>query len=149
MYNVHYSTQCNISFYLHCTYLHILVSMSCTRSYIISFLISSIYSSKVAQQRKQLIANSKYLGGDMEHTHLVKGLDYALLQKVKHYIRIILVSSIYQSFKCHTYCDKFNSILLCHTNCYLIKFILYCALILVRFEVKLQHKNTTTRRRKK
>ncbi|KOB69011.1 Red protein [Operophtera brumata] len=24
---------------------------------------------------------SKYLGGDMEHTHLVKGLDYALLQK--------------------------------------------------------------------
>jgi len=25
---------------------------------------------------------SKYLGGDMDHTHLVKGLDYALLQKV-------------------------------------------------------------------
>ncbi len=24
---------------------------------------------------------SKYLGGDMEHTHLVKGLDYALLNK--------------------------------------------------------------------
>jgi IK cytokine len=23
------------------------------------------------------------LGGDLEHTHLVKGLDYALLQKVK------------------------------------------------------------------
>jgi len=25
----------------------------------------------------------QYLGGDMEHTHLVKGLDYALLQKVR------------------------------------------------------------------
>ncbi|XP_024545885.1 suppressor of mec-8 and unc-52 protein homolog 2 [Selaginella moellendorffii] len=29
------------------------------------------------------IANSKYLGGDVEHTHLVKGLDYALLNKVR------------------------------------------------------------------
>ncbi len=26
---------------------------------------------------------SKFLGGDVEHTHLVKGLDYALLQKVR------------------------------------------------------------------
>ena len=26
---------------------------------------------------------SKFLGGDMEHTHLVKGLDYALLDKVR------------------------------------------------------------------
>lgn len=26
--------------------------------------------------------DSKFLGGDLEHTHLVKGLDYALLQKV-------------------------------------------------------------------
>ena len=25
---------------------------------------------------------SKYLGGDLEHTHLVKGLDYSLLNKV-------------------------------------------------------------------
>ena len=25
---------------------------------------------------------SKYLGGDIAHTHLVKGLDYALLQRV-------------------------------------------------------------------
>jgi IK cytokine len=32
--------------------------------------------------RKQEIENSKYLGGDMEHTHLVKGLDFALLNKV-------------------------------------------------------------------
>jgi IK cytokine len=29
------------------------------------------------------IEMSKYLGGDMSHTHLVKGLDYALLNKVK------------------------------------------------------------------
>lgn len=36
-----------------------------------------------AEKRKKLIEESKYLGGDMEHTHLVKGLDYALLQKVK------------------------------------------------------------------
>jgi hypothetical protein len=28
------------------------------------------------------VEDSKYLGGDLEHTHLVKGLDYALLQKV-------------------------------------------------------------------
>ncbi len=26
--------------------------------------------------------DSKYLGGDVAHTHLVKGLDFALLQKV-------------------------------------------------------------------
>lgn len=35
-----------------------------------------------AERRKQMIQESKFLGGDMEHTHLVKGLDYALLQKV-------------------------------------------------------------------
>ena len=28
------------------------------------------------------VENSKFLGGDLQHTHLVKGLDYALLQKV-------------------------------------------------------------------
>ena len=37
-----------------------------------------------AERRKQIIQESKYLGGDMEHTHLVKGLDYALLDKVSH-----------------------------------------------------------------
>lgn len=26
---------------------------------------------------------TKYLGGDVEHTHLVKGLDYALLVKIR------------------------------------------------------------------
>src|SRR5271163_923532 len=36
-----------------------------------------------AERRKKVIQESKYLGGDMEHTHLVKGLDYALLEKVK------------------------------------------------------------------
>lgn len=36
-----------------------------------------------AERRKQMIEESKFLGGDMAHTHLVKGLDYALLQKVK------------------------------------------------------------------
>ena len=28
------------------------------------------------------VEKSKYLGGDVEHTHLVKGLDFALLSKV-------------------------------------------------------------------
>ena len=35
-----------------------------------------------AERRRQAIQESKFLGGDMEHTHLVKGLDFALLQKV-------------------------------------------------------------------
>ncbi|KAA8578116.1 hypothetical protein FQN60_002477, partial [Etheostoma spectabile] len=36
-----------------------------------------------AEKRRQLIQESKFLGGDMEHTHLVKGLDFALLQKAQ------------------------------------------------------------------
>jgi IK cytokine len=32
---------------------------------------------------KVSISESKYLGGDMEHTHLVKGLDFALLEKIR------------------------------------------------------------------
>ncbi|KAI9497247.1 RED-like protein N-terminal region-domain-containing protein [Zychaea mexicana] len=32
---------------------------------------------------KQLYEQSKYLGGDVDHTHLVKGLDYSLLEKVR------------------------------------------------------------------
>lgn len=35
-----------------------------------------------------MIQESKFLGGDMEHTHLVKGLDYALLQKVRSEIQL-------------------------------------------------------------
>ncbi|XP_072976296.1 suppressor of mec-8 and unc-52 protein homolog 2 [Typha angustifolia] len=38
---------------------------------------------RLADAHKISIENSKYLGGDLEHTHLVKGLDYALLHKVK------------------------------------------------------------------
>ena len=33
--------------------------------------------------RSLTVEESKYLGGDMEHTHLVKGLDFALLAKVR------------------------------------------------------------------
>jgi IK cytokine len=32
---------------------------------------------------KLSMEESKFLGGDLEHTHLVRGLDYALLQKVR------------------------------------------------------------------
>lgn len=40
-----------------------------------------------AERRREMIQNSKFLGGDMEHTHLVKGLDFALLQKVRSEIK--------------------------------------------------------------
>jgi len=43
-----------------------------------------------AEKRRQLIQESKFLGGDMEHTHLVKGLDFALLQKVSTDITMLL-----------------------------------------------------------
>ncbi|KAK9072683.1 hypothetical protein SSX86_009118 [Deinandra increscens subsp. villosa] len=36
-----------------------------------------------AEAQRISIEKSKYLGGDVEHTHLVKGLDYALLHKVR------------------------------------------------------------------
>jgi IK cytokine len=36
-----------------------------------------------SERRRQQIEESKYLGGDVEHTHLVKGLDFALLEKIK------------------------------------------------------------------
>jgi len=42
-----------------------------------------------AERRRQMIQESKYLGGDMEHTHLVKGLDFALLQKVRIEIFVV------------------------------------------------------------
>ncbi|CAN0901205.1 Suppressor of mec-8 and unc-52 protein homolog 2 [Linum grandiflorum] len=38
---------------------------------------------RAAEAQKISIEKSKYLGGDVEHTHLVKGLDYALLNKVR------------------------------------------------------------------
>lgn len=37
-----------------------------------------------AERHRRQIEESKYLGGDVEHTHLVKGLDFALLEKVKN-----------------------------------------------------------------
>ncbi|GFP97624.1 suppressor of mec-8 and unc-52 protein homolog 2 [Phtheirospermum japonicum] len=40
-----------------------------------------------ADAHKLSIEKSKYLGGDVEHTHLVKGLDYALLNKVRSEIK--------------------------------------------------------------
>lgn len=48
----------------------------------------------VEERRKQLIQESKFLGGDMQHTHLVKGLDYVLLDKV----RLFIVSETWQKF---------------------------------------------------
>ncbi|XP_057313746.1 protein Red-like [Hydractinia symbiolongicarpus] len=42
-----------------------------------------------AERRRLAIQESKFLGGDMEHTHLVKGLDFALLQKVRSEIASI------------------------------------------------------------
>lgn len=36
-----------------------------------------------AERRRQQIEDSKYLGGDVEHTHLVMGLDFALAEKIK------------------------------------------------------------------
>ncbi|RLN27980.1 hypothetical protein C2845_PM05G05780 [Panicum miliaceum] len=38
---------------------------------------------RLADAHKISIEKSKYLGGNLEHTHLVKGLDYALLHKVR------------------------------------------------------------------
>lgn len=46
------------------------------------YIVITFSGESYAERRKQLIQESKYLGGDMEHTHLVKGLDYALLEKV-------------------------------------------------------------------
>lgn len=40
------------------------------------------------ERRRRVIEESKYLGGDIAHTHLVKGLDYALLEKVRSEIAI-------------------------------------------------------------
>ena len=35
------------------------------------------------QQAELSVEDSKYLGGDFNHTHMVKGLDFALLKKVR------------------------------------------------------------------
>lgn len=46
-------------------------------------------ANSAAERRRLAIQESKFLGGDMEHTHLVKGLDFALLQKVRSEIAMI------------------------------------------------------------
>lgn len=39
--------------------------------------------SQAMPARNLTVEETKYLGGDIDHTHLVKGLDYALLNKVR------------------------------------------------------------------
>ena len=46
-------------------------------------MLPSSRQDELKERRKKAIDESKYLGGDMQHTHLVKGLDYALLDKVR------------------------------------------------------------------
>eukprot|EP00899_Mesostigma_viride_P014265 jgi/Mesvir1/2283/Mv19322-RA.2 len=43
----------------------------------------AVASASKGDTYKISIEKSKFLGGDLEHTHLVKGLDYALLQKIR------------------------------------------------------------------
>ena len=52
-----------------------------SHSYSNSFLSHRSHSRAPAPQVD--IEQSKYLGGDLEHTHLVKGLDYSLLERVR------------------------------------------------------------------
>ena len=51
---------------------------------------------------------TKFLGGDLEHTHFVKGLDFALLQKMwyVHYKYILLLFT-YMYVYCMHECDEF------------------------------------------
>ena len=53
-----------------------------------------------AEKRRQVIQESKFLGGDMEHTHLVKGLDFALLQKVvtPRLLLLLLVTTVVSGY---------------------------------------------------
>lgn len=44
-------------------------------------LFKNIYP--LVQMASMDAETTKYLGGDVEHTHLVKGLDYALLVKIR------------------------------------------------------------------
>ena len=44
----------------------------------------------MAERRKQAIVESKFLGGDIQHTHLVKGLDYVLLDKVSMELEMVI-----------------------------------------------------------
>ena len=44
------------------------------------------YDDEIARLVDMDAEKTKYLGGDVKHTHLVKGLDYALLQKVRFWV---------------------------------------------------------------
>ncbi|GFH06585.1 uncharacterized protein HaLaN_01239, partial [Haematococcus lacustris] len=46
-------------------------------------LLNVIGSDGAVDTSKLSIEDTKYLGGDLDHTHLVKGLDFALLQKTR------------------------------------------------------------------
>lgn len=50
--------------------------------------VSSEYSISEEAVKGLTVEESKYLGGDMEHTHLVRGLDFALLAKVRAEITV-------------------------------------------------------------
>lgn len=68
-------------------------------------LFISMYRNTAAEIRKRAIQESKFLGGDMEHTHLVKGLDFALLQKVnvpkiKYHNLRLLSNRSFDNFRC-------------------------------------------------
>jgi len=58
----------------------------------VEYISFSFRGEDYAERRKQVIQESKYLGGDMEHTHLVKGLDYALLEKVRFSFSLSITS---------------------------------------------------------
>ncbi len=45
--------------------------------------LSTEYAISEEAVRGLTVEETKYLGGDMEHTHLVRGLDFALLAKVR------------------------------------------------------------------
>ena len=45
--------------------------------------VSNEYAISEEAVKDLTVEESKYLGGDMEHTHLVKGLDFALLAKIR------------------------------------------------------------------
>ena len=49
-----------------------------SRMYVHTYLSRST----IEERRRREIEESKFLGGDLKHTHLVKGLDYVLKQKV-------------------------------------------------------------------
>eukprot|EP00922_Rhytidocystis_sp_ex-Travisia-forbesii_P043101 GHVS01064399.1.p1 GENE.GHVS01064399.1~~GHVS01064399.1.p1 ORF type:complete len:347 (+),score=76.37 GHVS01064399.1:168-1208(+) len=46
-----------------------------------------IVAEELKEMKDRSVEESKYLGGDVEHTHLVKGLDFALLNKVRSEIK--------------------------------------------------------------